>query len=595
MKTPLESPLLRIQISHDCPRSCSNCSDLAPYFHGDPPMRPDFFATAVESAKGWLGPGRVLGVAGGEPTRHPDFEQISLSLLEILNLPPRVNGRAAIAEVQDMALSRLMERDGVCGLWTSLGDGFYRHFETIFEVYGHINVESHGSGKRHQAVMIDRGDYAEITGQSDERWQENRDLCPYQRHHGPAINDKGAYFCTMAATLDRLLFDGRNAWPLEKDWWKRKRKDFASQISLCDFCALAQPAPSQIDAVGRDILGRRAMNRLKGRSAQPFELFSRLHLNASRVCTDNPLTAGDTPRVEAGHASIKPRKLSCVLVSVGYGQALAESLPQNMPQFDQVVVVTTPEDETSRRVAEECGATVVLSRRCYDENHAFNKGRMMNDGVAALSDPDWVLFTDADIVMNNSLRAFVLGHALNPGCLYFTSRSDLTQVTHQSEDSNNQPNGYFQLFHPSAKVIRHRWPKPMSENFCSAGSVDSWFYQQWPDNKLILAPELGVSHIASRWLAENWNGLGEKKGRWCQLGLMTAQGMVAFNAIKTLPKQLRLTDTLFGEVTMVESDKFFLHVQLTDDGLVYNGKLLGTKHIHVAYFDDGTDLETEKL
>jgi hypothetical protein len=596
MKAPLDSHLIRILVTQNCPKSCSNCQDLAPYAPKDHFMGLDRFAQSVDSLRKWMRPGRVLGVAGGEPTLHPEFEELSLSLQEQLNLPNRTNSRTPIADLNDLALGRLMERDGVVGLWTSLGEGFYRHYETILDVYGHVNIETHGSGKRHQAVMIDRGDYGAVTGQSDEQWLANRDACPTQRAFGPAINDRGAYFCGVAASLDRLLFAGAHAWAPEHDWWKRKVKDFDRQLTLCDYCALAQSVPAQVDKLERDILGRSAQARLAPLApTQKYELFSPIHRVGSQVLNDHPFAQGATLRVEPGHASIKPRKLSCVLVSVGYGQALAETLPHNRPLFDQIVVVTTPEDETSRRVAEECGATLVLSRRCFDDDHAFNKGRMLNDGLAALDDPDWVVFTDADILMSDSLRAFVMGNALNPGCLYFTGRKDRTAVFSQHEDANLEPNGYFQLFHPRARSIRHFWPKLVSEEFCSAGSVDSWFFQQWPVNKLILVPELRVEHISSRWLAENWNGIGSKKGRWCQLGLMTVRGLISFRPVKTLPPMLRLTDTIKGEVTMVTPENFYNHVQRTDQGLVYNGRLLGKKHVHIAYFSEAEEEEPMEM
>jgi len=105
--------------------------------------------------------------------------------------------------------------------------------------------------------------------------------------------------------------------------------------------------------------------------------------------------------------------------------------------------------------------------------------------------------------------------------------------------------------------------------------------------KLIFMPEVGVEHLASRWLAENWNGMGDKKGHWCQLGLMTVKGLIAFRPIENLPKILRLTDTVQGEVTMVTGETFYHHLQKTEFGLVYNGRLLGKKHVHIAFFDEG--------
>lgn len=584
MISPHAADRLNIQITTDCPRGCSNCVDLAPHFrrHGHMPL--PLFRQIVDEVKGWLRPGKVLCVTGGEPTRHPDFEALSLALAQALELPPLENGRKPQPDLNALALRRLMDRTGGCGLSTSLGDGFYRHYETIFSVYGHLDIESHDCGKRHHAVMIDRADYCATTGMSDQQWQFNRDHCVYQQNHGGAVNERGAYFCPAAASLDRLLFNGAHAWEIKSGWWHRPFEDFGDQLTLCDYCALAQPVPSQVDALGRDIVGRAAWRHLKeSGSPQPMELFGPLHRRVNHIPTDDPFAPGDQPRIGAANRSLTPRKLSCVLVSVGYGPSLAETLPRNMPHCDQMVVVTTPEDQLSRDVAEEWGATVVLSRRCYDDDHAFNKGRMLNDGIAALDNPDWILLTDADIILHPSTRAYLMGRALNPGCLHFTMRIDRSETANQRTDNNIEPNGYFQLYHPSAKAMRGRADKPVSEAFCSAGSVDSWFHQQWPDDMLTMLPEIAVEHLSSRWLAENWNGMADRKGRWCQFGLMTVNGLVAFDETQGLPEELLLTDTLDARSLLIRTNRFYDYVQITDQGLVFDGKVLGTRHIHIAY------------
>ncbi len=79
------------------------------------------------------------------------------------------------------------------------------------------------------------------------------------------------------------------------------------------------------------------------------------------------------------------------MVSVNYARQLAETLPRNIAQFDQFAVVTTAEDLATQAVAKENGATLVISNRCFDDDHSFNKGRMLNDGLAALDNPDWVV------------------------------------------------------------------------------------------------------------------------------------------------------------------------------------------------------------
>ena len=210
---------------------------------------------------------------------------------------------------------------------------------------------------------------------------------------------------------------------------------------------------------------------------------------------------------------------------------------------------------------------------------------MLNDGLAALKDPDWVILTDADITLNPQTREHVFAHSFNPGCLYFTARQDRSPVENQPVSVNREPNGYFQMFNHRALAIRERWPRPMSEEFCSAGSIDSWFWQQWPRSKVIFVPEISVEHIASAHLAENWNGVEKQNaaGKSCQLGVLTARGFSSFLEIDRLPDTIKLTDTKFGQSVVIESKDINAYVRIVPDGLEFLGKPLEWCHIHVAY------------
>ena len=101
--------------------------------------------------EGWDGENRVIGIIAGEPTLHHDFERISRRFAELWGGPLTGNGRRPVADFNDLATERLFDRSTGRGLWTSLGAGFYRHYETIMEVYGHWNTNTHESGGRHQA------------------------------------------------------------------------------------------------------------------------------------------------------------------------------------------------------------------------------------------------------------------------------------------------------------------------------------------------------------------------------------------------------------------------------------------------------------
>jgi len=280
-----------------------------------------------------------------------------------------------------------------------------------------------------------------------------------------------------------------------------------------------------------------------------------------------------------------PRRLSCILVSVNYGDELAKTLPENIPLFDELIVVTTPEDERTQTVAKMYGAKIVLSRRCYDDHHVFNKGRMLNDGLAALEQPDWVLFTDADIFMNQGLRAFVLHHPLDPECLYFTMRGELKDITGQPAWMNAQPNGYFQLFHPRAAALSHRsWPQVVNENFCSAGSVDSWFSQQWSKEKQFVLEDVRVMHLSSDKYTQNWNGKQSQLGKWVQFGIYTGHtGFKQTLALDHMPEEIKLTDTLYGESIVIPEGDIGKYMQVDSKGRLYfHGKPLDWRHVHIA-------------
>ena len=590
MRSPKDMDIVQIDISTKCHLKCSNCTRLIPHQPKREDMELENFERNVKSMEGWNAPGRVIGIIAGEPTLHSNFEKISRRFAELWGGPVTDNGRLPIKDFNHFATERLFDRSTGRGLWTSLGSGFYKHYETIMEVYGHWNTNTHESGGRHQALLISRDDYKAATGMSDDEWVQNRDKCWVQNMWSASMNDKGAYFCEVAASIDRLYFNGKHAWPVEHGWWQRKPEDFGAQLDLCNYCGLAQPGPAQLDLLERDIVSKQNRDML-AKAGSPavkkgqYEMFDpALHME-KRVVEKRDNYVGDDRRVGIGNRSTKPHKLSGVVVSVNYGDRLADTLPKNIKLFDQFVVVTSPEDTLTQKVAEEHGATVVLSSRCYEDDHSFNKGRMLNEGLAALKDPDWVILTDADITLNPGTRDFVMENSFNPGCLYFTARQDHSPVAGQNAVVNMEPNGYFQMFNPKALVVRDRFPRFVCEEFCSAGSVDSWFWQQWPRDKVVFVPDLMVQHFASERLGANWNGVAQaqQSGKWRQLGVLTKQGISSFLEMDQFPETLKLTDTRYGQSIICDTRDINTYVKVSPAGLEFMGKQLDWCHIHVAY------------
>jgi hypothetical protein len=67
------------------------------------------------------------------------------------------------------------------------------------------------------------------------------DHCWVQESWSASINNKGAWFCEVAAALSDL-FGGPDGWPVEPGWWKRVPADFKEQMDwACRKCGAALP------------------------------------------------------------------------------------------------------------------------------------------------------------------------------------------------------------------------------------------------------------------------------------------------------------------------------------------------------------------
>jgi hypothetical protein len=253
------------------------------------------------------------------------------------------------------------------------------------------------------------------------------------------------------------------------------------------------------------------------------------------------MPAQDELRRAAGRdALLRPRRIEGLVVSVDCGDQLLRTLPANAPHFDRLVVVTASHDELSQRVAKDCGVDLVVTDACFDDDAAFNKGKMLNAGLAWLEPDDWVLLHDADCFLPPNLGAELRGLILNPGCLYYTKRHHLPEKVAMPDwalvtdyelldpHGNNNPWGYFQLFNVRASALRSRLStlgyRLFPECFCSAGTIDQWTQAQWPkDKRISLADWAGdrrfdVLHLWHGPLASRWNGYRPANGRWRYAG-----------------------------------------------------------------------------
>jgi hypothetical protein len=606
MRSPADADIQIIDITNRCWLSCSNCTRDIVHQSSTKNMTPDTFRLALASLKGWWKPGRVIGIIGGEPLLNPNMSEIMRIFREEFNPGPALsNGRHPIKNFNAFMQERLFDRSNGKGLWTSFGPKWKDYWECALETFSHFNSNDHSQGGLHQSSLITAEEMCDALGIPWSEWPKYRDACWLQNTWSGTIRPSGkAYFCERAGSIDDLLFDGAHGWDIaiEPDWWSRQPHEFGKQFDLCNFCSMALPGPSQVDNLDRDIISPTWKMLLEKRGSPAvkggrYELFdSSKHIERRTIDRKDNYVAPSGVRVAADNEFIYGKKVTWLTVCVGRGEFLAKTLFQNAMQVNEIVVVTTGADYGTKEVVhkhnDNCSHRVklVLSERCHENGDAFNKGKMLNDGLAAIEKPDWILLADADVFLNKKLPDFLKTHALNPGVLYGTARlgdGDLPP------GFNEEPNGVFQLFNVRAQAMAGRWPKLLSENFCSAGSVDSHFMQQWPADKRVMIEEIPVVHIPHGPEGSGWSGNERKPNTWRQLGMISAGGLIQTEKPKKLPadelRLLKLTDTLTNDNSMiVYADDLNDVVKIKDGEIIFFGENIGTHHVHVAYWN-GTE------
>lgn len=244
MKNPKDMEAIEIDLTNACVHRCSNCTRFCG--HHKKPFFMDFetFKKAVDSLQDYKG---IIGIIGGEPTIHPEFEKFMQYLKEKRVGKTFLHSREPITDMQRHIDKNFNEYPTKAMLCSSLNLGYYKNFEIINETFERQLLNDHNNTCIHQALLMSRKEL----GIPDDEWIQKRDACWIQNTWSATVTPKGAFFCEVAGSLD-MLFNGPGGWDITEDWWKREPKDFGDQLQWCEMCSACLDVPKRLSNDGRD-------------------------------------------------------------------------------------------------------------------------------------------------------------------------------------------------------------------------------------------------------------------------------------------------------------------------------------------------------
>ena len=435
MRSPKDMQIIQIDITNACVHSCSNCTRFCG--HHKKPFMMDFdtFKNAVDSLADFSG---TVGIIGGEPTLHPEFEKFVGYIRD-----KRVNEsvqhlRRPVEDMLSYIRKNMCPKEARVGLWSSLNTGYYKHFEVINDTFKKQLLNDHDNTCLHQALLMPRKEL----GISDEEWLVKRDACWIQNTWSATITPKGAFFCEVAGAMD-MLFNGPGGWPVEPGWWQRTPEEFGEQLQWCEMCSGCLDVPKRISNDERDDVTVGMFERLK----------------------------------EIG--SPKARNGGCLV---------HDPKEYDKSQYHTFTGVNDyMEAAGNKRISTE-------NRNIYPKAFYITTRDRLADDLRSGQLKDWVILSD-NWIQARQAEDYFKDTVINPGCLYVYGEAVLFNVLARSvRDAIREPENLLWNiwgYYPPDKIIQVSQRLPKGKTFAIYGAGDRGKYamqrldkEHWRDAKI---------------------------------------------------------------------------------------------------------------
>jgi hypothetical protein len=427
----------------------------------------DTFCRAVDSLEGYVG---TVGIMGGEPTLHPEFERFAQYISKkYSNIERKEN--YFIYPQQDFIKTIILKEKAYTidydsglgnrqtligpGLWSSAGPGYSKHYEIIQDTFLYQAYNDHLNKMYHQPVLITRKEL----GIDDEKWRILRDNCWIQNEWSASITPKGAFFCEIAASLDMLL-NGPGGWQIEPGWWQRGVDDFADQLHWCEYCGIAcdtftRDANEEIDDISPVIYDKlKSINspKLNKGKYKVIELENGIISEKSkatdkRFSTTMPYIEKYEDRFNSEKSSLYPKGFVNIVIFENENPASIESL--DFEQFVKTYILCKHNDVydmLKKKFEGNNKIDVIIAKQ--------KPGVDLNKIIWGINDYYMVIHS-GNVVISPSFCEVLKKCAINPGVLHYIDfSSPLSRDTKYISNAGIITEGFAIMLHKNAISLR---------------------------------------------------------------------------------------------------------------------------------------------
>ena len=216
-------------------------------------------------------------------------------------------------------------------------------------------------------------------------------------------------------------------------------------------------------------------------------------------------------------------KIEAVIVCVDCDDFLEITLPLNKKFFDNILVITSPNDTNTQKVCKENGINCIITNKFYENGDVFNKGRAITEAFNSLKYKEWVVHLDADIIIPDKFLDLNL-NKLDKNVLYGGQRtfvwtySDLLKLQSgekKTSDFKTIPGegcGFFQLFNFQSRAIKQSNSNDIYPSFPNAGESDILFLKKFhPDVVSVGKLDMNCIHLGPHGTFHNGRFNGKEK------------------------------------------------------------------------------------